>query len=162
MLTIPELASADGLPDDDPLGFSVPDFFQEADEPALRSQVAWVEQHLGMSDAFFAGFLRTPESSFRDWRLGQTALPQDRQDSLRDFWGTMLHLLSFAGLDEQRVKTMLNHQVLVEVSGPRRHPLAPPWTGSSLKSYLEERGPTILQDVDRWVAGFRFSNPYSS
>jgi hypothetical protein len=164
MLTEPELAGADGLPteDEDTLGFTVPDFFQEEDEPALRSQVEWVEQHLGFSDQFFTRFLLTPELSFRDWRLGETALPPDRKDSLRAFWRTVLHLLSFMGLDEQRVKTMLDHQVLVEASGPRRHPLAPPWTGSSLRSYLEGRGPDVLPDVDWWVTGFRFGNPYAS
>jgi len=37
------------------LGSTVPDFFQEDDEPALRSQVQWLEQHLGWLAAFRFG-----------------------------------------------------------------------------------------------------------
>jgi hypothetical protein len=144
------------------LGPIMPDFFQDEDEPALRSQVEWVEQHFGMTDRFYAKFLRIPEASLQAWRRQQEALPPDRQEALRDFWRTVLHLLSFAGMDEQQVRILLGHQALVEASGPRRHPLAPPWTGSCLKSYLEEGGANVLPDVDRWVTGFRFSNPYAS
>jgi hypothetical protein len=144
------------------LGPIVPDFFQEEDEPALREQVEWLEQKIGVSDLFFAKFLRTPESSFRDWRLHQAALPPDQQDSLRDFWRTVLHLLSFLGMDVQRVKTLLERRIPVENEWGQRHPLAPPWSGSSLRSYLEERGADVLPDVDRWVTGFRFGDPFVS
>jgi hypothetical protein len=36
---------------------TVPDFFQDESEEALRSQVEWQEQHLGLGDRFFARLL---------------------------------------------------------------------------------------------------------
>src|SRR5262249_27941912 len=110
---------------DDSIGFTVPEYFQNEDEPGLRSQAGWAELHLGLSDGFFARFLRVPESSFRDWRLGQAELPLNRQDALRRFWHTVLLLLENASMDEQRARTLLEHQVRVEGTGPRRHPHTP-------------------------------------
>jgi len=158
------LTDTDGPPIDDErtFGFSVPDFFQETGEDALRSQVQWLEQHLGVSDLFFARFLRAPEPSFRDWRLDRGALAVGQQNGLEELWRTVLHLLSFADLDGQRVRGLLERPILPQSESDRRHPLAPPWSGSSLKSYLEERGADGLPDVDRWVTGFRFGNPYAS
>jgi DNA-binding transcriptional regulator YiaG len=142
-------------------GDSVPDYFQEEGETAQRAQVEWLQQRLGMSDSFFAKFLRTDESSLRDWRVQQSALPEDRQGDLRRLWRTVLHLLSFMNLDEQRIKTLLEHHASHKLSRDRTHPLAPPWSGSSLKSYLKEQGPAVLDDVDRWVTAFRFGNVQS-
>ncbi len=89
------------------IGWTVPDFFQEDDEPALRSQAEWLEKNLGLSKGFFAGFLRVPESSFWEWRLGRGELSSDRQEALRHFWRTVLHLLSLMGMDEQRIRGMM-------------------------------------------------------
>ena len=50
-------------------GGSVPDYFQEEGEAALRSRVDWLERRVGVNDSFFAKFLRTEESSLRDWRV---------------------------------------------------------------------------------------------
>jgi hypothetical protein len=147
---------------EDTIDSPIPWFFMDEDEPGLRAQAGWLEEHLDLSDGFFARFLRIAESSFRDWRLGRGEISSDRQDGLRRLWRTVRHLLSFMGMDQRRVKTLLRHLALVEATGPRRHPLAPPWAGSSLMSYLEERGPDVLPDVDYWVAGFRFGNPYAS
>jgi hypothetical protein len=148
--------------DDDTIGWTVPNFFREDDEPALRSQAGWAERHLGLSDGFFARFLRIPESSFQDWRLARGELSSDRQDGLRAFWRTVLHLLSFMNMSEQRITGLLERQIPLADEWGRRHPLAPPWSGSSLRSYLEERGADVLPDVDDWVLGFRFGNPYAS
>jgi hypothetical protein len=147
--------------DDDTIGWTVPNFFVEDDEPALRSQAGWTGHHLGLSDGFFARFLRVAESSFRDWRLGQAELPADRQDALRNFWHTVRHLLSFTDLDEQKIRALLERRMPVD-EGSHPHPLDPPWIGSTMKSYLEEGGPDVLPNVDRWVTGFRFGNPYAS
>jgi hypothetical protein len=119
-------------------------------------------QHLGVSDGFFARFLRTPEPSFRDWRLDGGALAVGQQNRLEELWRSVLHLLSFADLDEQRVRGLLERPILLQSECDRRHPLAPPWSGSSLKSYIEERGSDVLPEIDQWVTGFRFGNPYAS
>jgi hypothetical protein len=139
----------------------VPGFFQDEGEPALRLQVRWLERHLGFTDQFFAKFLDTTESSFRDWRVDRAALSPDRQSHLGGLWQTVLHLLSFMNLDEKRIRTLLDHQVPPDPPGVPRHYLVPPWRGSTLRSYLEERGPGVLVNVDRWREGFKFGNPYS-
>jgi hypothetical protein len=36
---------------------------------------------------------------------------------------------------------------------------APPWAGSSLKTYLETHGPDAMDAVNRWVTSFRFGAP---
>jgi len=163
---LPDPISADGEAsiseeEIDPLS-PVPDFFQEEGEQALRSQIQWLEEHLGFTDQFFATFLSTTESSFRDWRLDRAALSHERQFHLSGLWRTVLHLLSFMNLDEKRIRTLLDRHIPLEDedSGPRRYYLTPPWIGSSLRSYLEERGLEALVNVDRWVSMFRFGNPY--
>jgi hypothetical protein len=163
MLTEPESTGAESPVNEaiPTTGHVVPDFFQEDDEPALRSQAQWLEDQLELSNPFFARFLRIAEPEFGDWRLEKAPLPLDRQDALRRLWRTVLHLLSFMGMDHQRVQTLLEHQVPLEALVPRRHPLAPSWCGTSLKSYLEEHGPDVLPDVDGWVTGFRLGNPYA-
>ena len=142
------------------LGPIIPDFFQEEDEPALRSQVQWVEEHLGLSDRFFARFLRILESSFRDWRLQQAALPLDRQEMLRGFWHTVLYLDYFTKSDVQALRGFLERQRPAENEWGRRHPHAPPWSGSTLRTYLEEGGPALLPDVDEWLEYFWRGNPF--
>ncbi len=144
MLTKPESAGADGPPTEEERAFgdTVPAFFQEEDEPALRSQAQWLEQHLGLSDEFFARFLRIAESSFPDWKLERAPLSPDRQDALRGLWRTVLHLRSFTDYDDQRIRGLLERQMPVENEWDRRHPLDPPWSGSSLRFYLEERDRT--------------------
>jgi phytoene dehydrogenase-like protein len=123
--------------------------------------VRWLEEHVGLGDRFFATFLRTDEDAFRHWRDGRASLSPDRQESLRHFWRTILHLLSFLNFDEQRVRRLLEHPA---PSAPRaaRSPLAPPWSGASLKEHLEAQGPDALADVERWVTAFRFGDPYAA
>jgi hypothetical protein len=164
VLTKPESTGADSPPTEEErtIGHTVPAFFQEEDEPALRSQAQWLEQHLGLSDEFFARFLRISESSFRDWRLEQAPLSPDRQDALRGLWRTVLHLRSFTNYDDQRIRGLLERQIPIENEWGYRHPNTPPWSGSYLRSYLEERGADVLPDVDGWLLGFRFGNPYAS
>src|ERR1700733_4069929 len=78
--------------------------FRTKDEPALRSQAQWLEQHLGLSDEFFARFLRISECAFRDWRLEQAPLSSDRQDSLRVLRRTVLYLHYFTNYDMQQFR----------------------------------------------------------
>jgi hypothetical protein len=139
---------------DDSIGLTVPEDFQDENEDDLRSEVDWVECHLGLSDDFFARFLRVEEDSFRHWRLGQAELPLNRQDALRRFEHTVQLLLEDAGMNAQAARTVLEHQVRVEGTGPRRHPHTPPWNGSCMKSYLEDGGPDALPDVERWLEIF--------
>jgi hypothetical protein len=136
----------------------VPAYFQDEGEAALRSQVEWLGRHGRVEDRFFARFLRVEEDTFRAWRARRAALPSDREEGLRAFWRAVLHLLSFCGFDEQRLRLLLE-QSLPASTGPASS-LAPPWCGSSLREYLEDRGPAALEEVERWVTGFRFGDPY--
>jgi len=137
---------------------SVPDFFQDESENALRFQVEWLEQHLGLGDGFFARLLREDQSVFSAWRKTSAALEGDKEAVLRDWWRTVLHLLSFQNFDPEKVRTLL------EQTAPAHPPtkqavFAPPWCASSLKAYLETHGRDAIAEVDRWVESFRFGEP---
>lgn len=139
---------------------SVPDFFQDESEEALRSQVEWQERHLGLGDSFFAGLLREDLRIFSAWRQGAGALTGEKEDVLRDWWQTVLHLLSFQNFDEEKVRALL------EQAAPTRpragqSVFSPPWSASSLKGYLESLGPEAIPEVGRWVESFRFGDPYA-
>jgi hypothetical protein len=148
--------------DEDTIGSTVPWFFQEDDEPALRSQAGWTERHLGLSDDFYARFLKVPESSFRDWKPGRGELPADQQDAMRRFWYTVLLLLDFAQMDVPGAKAFLERLIRVENTDLWTDPYTPPWNGTCLKTYLEIGGPDVLQDVNRYLASFGAGNPMFS
>jgi hypothetical protein len=71
-----------------------------------------------------------------------------------------LHLLSFLNFDQARMRTLFEHQVPKSSSGIAGG-LTPPWSGYSLIDYLQECGPRVLSEVDRWVMTLRFGDPYS-
>jgi len=140
--------------DEDTIGSTAPDYFMADDEPALRARAGWTERHLGLSDGFYARFLRVPEASFRAWRLGQAELPADQQEVLRKFWWTVLFLLGSGRIDVDRGRVLLEHKMPVdEASHP--HPHDPPWIGSTMKSCLEEGGSDALPAVNRWLGHFQ-------
>jgi hypothetical protein len=140
---------------------TVPDFFQDESEEALRSQVEWQEQHLGLEDSFFARLLREDQRRFSSWKKDGAALTRDKEDVLRDWWRTVLHLLSFQNFDEERVRALLERTV---PSGTpiRQSVFSPPWCGSSLKEYLENHSPDAISEVSRWIESFRFGDPYAA
>ena len=140
---------------------TVPDFFQDESEEALRSQVAWQEQQLGLGDRFFARLLGEDQRRFSSWRKDADALSRDKEDVLRDWWRTVLHLLSFQDFDEGKVRALLEQAA---PTGPqaRKSVFSPPWSASSLKDYLETHGPEAIPEVNRWVESFRFGDPYAA
>jgi len=80
---------------------------------------------------------------------------------LCDWWRTVLHLLSFQNFDEERVRALLERTV------PPGTPVSqsvfsPPWSGSSLKEYLENDGAAAIPQVSRWVESFTFGDPYAA
>ena len=143
-------------------GYPVPDYFQDEGEAAQRSQVKWLEHHMGMGYIFFARFLHAEESSFRGWREHRESLSLEQQEKLWGLWQTMLPLLSFLNFDAKRVRNLLDHEVPSELLGVRESPFFPSWKGSSMRAYLEERGTTALAEIDRWVTAFRFGDPYAA
>lgn len=48
--------------DEDSIRHTVPDYFVHEDEPAARAKVGWTGRNLGLSDDFYARFLRVPEA----------------------------------------------------------------------------------------------------
>jgi hypothetical protein len=139
---------------------TVPDFFQDESEEALRSQVEWQEQHLGLGDRFFARLLREDERRFSSWKKDGAALTRDKEDVLRDWWGTVLHLLSFQNFDVERVRALLERTVPTGTP-VRQSVFSPPWSGSSLKEYLENDGADAIPRVSGWVESFTFGDPYA-
>ncbi len=139
---------------------TVPDFFQDESEEALRAQVKWQKEHLGLADTFFAGLLREDQSQFSSWVGGTGPLTSGKEDLLRDWWRTVLHLLSFQYFMEDRVRALLERTAATG-SELASQQFAPPWSTGSLKAYLENRGPDAIAEVNRWVESFRFGNPYA-
>ena len=138
---------------------SIPDFFQDESEEALRFQVEWQAECLGLDDSFFAKLLPEENRIFSGWRRDADALTRVKEDVLRAWWQTVLHLLSFQNFDEERVRSLLEQRASMPPTVPS--PFSPPWAGSSLKEYLESRGPDAIREVDRWVESFRFGDPYA-
>jgi hypothetical protein len=152
--TTAESTPPDG--DEDTIDSPVPWFLHEDGEAALRQQAVWTERHLGLSDDFYARFLRLPESSFRDWKLGGAELPEVQRAAMRDFRQTLRYLLEFTRHDEEAARAFLEHRVPVKTPPSRRDDYYPPWNGSCLKSYLEESGP----DVEYWLERSWAGNPF--
>jgi hypothetical protein len=138
---------------------TVPDFFQDESEDALRLRVNWLEQHLGLTNRFFAKLIPIDEQLFRKWRDVSVGLSKAQQAALRDFWAMILHLLSFQAFDESRVRSLFER-----VSPPQvkrsQSVFNPPWFGTSLKQYLQSEGCEAIEQVNRWVETFRFGDPY--
>jgi hypothetical protein len=140
---------------------TVPDYFQEETEAALREQVAWLIGQVGLDDAFFARLLRRDRATIDAWRASRGPLPENDEQILRDLWHTTLHLLSFLNFQEPRVRDLFRHLL----PAPRRgegSPLAPPWSGSTLRDFLESGGAEAISQLDRWVTGLRFGDPYAA
>lgn len=140
--------------------FSIPDFFQDDSEEALRSQVEWQTEHLGLDDSFFAHLLSEEPRIVSCWRKDRNSFSKGKEDVLRDWWQAVLHLLSFQNFDEEKVRALLEQTASTR---PRAEPsvFSPPWSESSLKEYLQSRGPDAIEQVNRWVESFRFGDPYA-
>jgi hypothetical protein len=137
---------------------TVPDFFQEETEEALRSQVEWLGTEAGVDHSFFARLLSMDEATLNAWLDGKAALPSGGEQVLRRFWRTALHLLSFLNFDLSSVRILLRHELPAGDDAPP----APPWSGSSLQAFLEAGGARAVEKVDRWVTGLRFGDPYAA
>src|SRR5258707_3771095 len=122
---------------------TVPDVFQDDSGAALRSQVEWQEQHLGLGDRFFARLLREDPRRFASWRRDADDLTMDKEDILRDWWRTVLHLLSFQDFDAEKVRALLEQTVPTGTQA-RQSVFSPPWSASSLREYLENHGPDAI------------------
>src|ERR1700680_4635623 len=134
---------------------TVPDFFQEESEEDLRSQVQWQVNHPGLGHRFFGRVPREDQHHCSSWTRNAAALTSDKEDVLRDWWRTVLHLLSFQNFDEEKVRALLERTA---PTGPQagQSVFSPPWSASSLKEYLENHGPDAIPEVNRWVESFRF------
>jgi hypothetical protein len=139
----------------------VPDYFQEESESALRDQVAWLVRAVGVDDSFFGRLLRRDAATLSAWRASRASLPSTDVQTLHDLWHTTLHLLSFLNFQEIGVRELFEQFL----PAPRRgegSPLTPPWSGSTLKGFLETGGAEAIVQVDRWVTGLRLGDPYAA
>jgi hypothetical protein len=140
------------------LTLPVPDYFQEDSEDALRSRMRWLEAEVSLGDPFFAKLLRTDERTLTRWKEQAVALPRAELLGLRAVWEMMIHILSFVNFDSGRAQRLLEY-ISPAVSRQPGASQAPPWAGSSIKTYLEMHGLGAVDDVNRWVTSFRFGAP---
>jgi hypothetical protein len=137
---------------------TVPDFFREDTEAALRSQVEWFGHEAGVGHSFFARFLGMDEADFDAWVDGKVTVSLEGEQALQGFWHTALHLLSFLNFDGASVQKLFRH-------GPPAGEVArsaPPWGGSTLQAFLEAGGARAVKRVNRWVTGLRFGDPFGA
>jgi hypothetical protein len=140
---------------------TIPDFFQEESADALRAQVDWLVREVGADREFFEKVLGTDEFTFSSWRESGTPLPPGGEETLRDLWRAVLHLLSFLQFDQSRVRDLFQKTMPACPSGPES-PLTPPWSGGSLRAYLERARAGGIEKVTGWVTGLRFGDPYAA
>jgi hypothetical protein len=140
---------------------TVPDYFQEETESALREQVVWLMSTVGVDEAFFGRLLRMDAATFAAWRASQAPLPPEDLQSLHDLWHMTLHLLSFLGFQEVRLRDLFQN-FLPAARRREGSPLAPPWSGTTLRGFLETGGAEAIDQVNRWVTGLRFGDPYAA
>jgi hypothetical protein len=140
------------------LALPVPDYFQEDSEDALRSRVQWLEAEVNLGAPFFARLLRTDERTFTRWKEQRSALSRNELLELQEAWDLMMHVFSFVNFDAGRARQMLEH-VAPAAAHQGGAAAAPPWAGSSIKTYLETHGRGAVDDVTRWVTSFRFGAP---
>jgi hypothetical protein len=140
---------------------TVPDFFQEETADALRAQVDWLVREVGVDDAFFRKLLGTDQGTFARWRESGALLPPSGEETLRELWRAVLHLLSFLNFDLSRVRDLFQRTMPACASGTES-PLTPPWSGASLRAYLERTRADGIGKVADWVTGLRFGDPYAA
>ncbi len=137
---------------------TVPDYFQDDSEDALRARLQWLEAEANLGEPFFARLLRTDAGTFTRWNQQRAALPRAALLGLQEVWDMMMHVLSFVNFDSGRARRLLEHVSVAAARQPGAKP-APPWAGSSIKTYLETHGPGAVNEVSRWVTSFRFGPP---
>lgn len=136
-----------------------PDFFQQDSADDLREQANGAINSLGLTEAFFAQLLRVEKQQFAHWRRKQGSLSSDKQDDLRAFWRLVLHLLSVQNSDPRCVRGMLDAEVPASSQPP---PHGPPWSGTSLREYLQASGTAGVREAEEWVTSLRFRDLYTA
>jgi len=137
--------------------YGVPWFFQDDTEAALRAQVNWVTEKLGLDNYFFSELLNMEADEFPGWRAEHNTLSPERQIILDEFWHMILHLLSYLSFNTDLVRRMIFSMDDRERRSIRL-PYEPPWIGTSIKEYLEASGPDAISEVSRWALSFRFAD----
>jgi hypothetical protein len=140
---------------------NVPDFFQEDTTDGLHAQVDWLVREVGLDDSFFAALAGMDEVTFSNWRARDAGLPPSGEETLRILWRTVLHVLSFLNFDRSRVRALFLQTMPVGRPG-EESALTPPWSGESLKSYLQRARGDGIEKVEGWVTGLRFGDPYAA
>jgi hypothetical protein len=138
----------------------VPGFFQADDDAAQVAQVEWLEHKLKLDDRFFANVLDVAPSALDLWRQRKTALNKTGQRRQVELWSMFLHLFSFLDHDYAQVHALLETRCRSSEDVTSR--LLPPWAGHSIRDHLEKSSPQAIEDVDRWVTSFRFSDRYET
>ena len=138
-------------------GIAVEPFFNDDTNEAILSQVQWFEKSLRVDDSFFLDMLNLERREFTQWKYERGILSSDKQNLLREFWQMMLHMMSFYDYDMTRVSEAFHYE---GEHHSAQSTFGPPWTGTSLRNYLEKTGPRSIQEVNHWIQALRYGNWY--
>ena len=135
----------------------VESFFTETSDKALVAQVRWFQSCLHVNDDFFSDMLNLEGRTFSRWKYGEGYLSNDKQKLLNEFWEMLLHVMSFYDYDLTSVRELFQSEAS---RSSAVSPLDPPWTGTSLRNYLEKTGPSSIREANRWIQTLRYANWY--
>lgn len=129
-----------------------PSFFQSDTIGGHKKQVRWLMKHLGLKHEFFAKVIDDTAFIIKDWLAGKAELYLIQERRLGRLWQMFLRMFSLMNYDCFRVKTLIEAK-----SASIVHPaLRLPWSGQSIKYYLENGGSKAIDNVNRWLISFRF------
>jgi hypothetical protein len=131
------------------------DFFQGEMETEIKLQVRWLLDELDFTDLFFVRFLCINNDQLSNWLYtADTSLSKEKLSDLRELWELFKHFLSSYNRDAIKI--------ILEYNSPQRTNSflsnEPPWTGTTLREFLEVNRVEGVRKVDSWVQSLRFAN----
>jgi hypothetical protein len=137
----------------------IPAFYTTDTVEALRLKISWLQQEFDLPDSFFSNLLSVREELFSEWKNERDTLVVRQMDCLRKFWIATTHILSFLNYQKDLILRMLEYEDKTFV-GPSSSAFAPPWVGTSLRTFLERTGIEGVEQVNDWIQSMRFASSY--
>ena len=141
------------------LEIPVPAFFVREGEEYLHNKIEWLSKEFDMTDQFFAQIIGIEAELFTQWRGHENQITQDVQDALQEFWRVFLRVVSFYNSDLEITRYTLDF-IIPSRSEEQKSRFAPPWTGTSLRTYLLENGTKGVEGVNYWISDIKFGRDY--
>ena len=134
----------------------MPDFFQGDTDEARRAQVAFLKKCFQFDDGYLASVVEMEPKQFESWQADRQSLHTSDEDRLRQMWVMFLHLFSLFDFDYGHASQML----VAKANKTSEQNM--PWSGESIRDFLERRGSAGVKDVNSWLTSLRFTDRYGA